>query len=68
MTVGLCIHLQCDNGACPIAVVVPISTLTLPEDWNAGDKLVPALPDNYQGWAARDGKHYCPWCKDRGVK
>jgi hypothetical protein len=66
MTVSLCIHLQCDNGACPIAVLVPTaSSFVLQEDLQEGDKITPTLPETYKGWATRNGKHYCPWCKDR---
>ena len=66
MTVQAALVVTCDDPACAIgAAVYPIGSLTMPADLDANDKLVPIIHDGFNGWAVRDGKHYCPWCKDK---
>ena len=68
MTVAFCVYLSCDNDSCMIAVVVPIKSLTMPEDLCGGDVVKPSVPANYQGWLISGDTCYCPWCKGKSAK
>lgn len=55
--------ISCDSPDCMIgSAVYPIGSLTVHADLDAGDTLVPLVHDGFNGWAVRDGKHFCPWC------